>query len=113
MHIASTSTAFPPHYYSQREVVDALLSYWGGDGQAGAALERLHMRTGVDGRHFSRPLQEYAALDTWGKVNNVWIETALDLGERAIDCALKQAGFSRQQLGAIFFVSVTGVASPS
>src|SRR5580700_7494987 len=113
MHILSTSTAFPPHYYSQREVVDALLAFWGGDQQIAAVLERLHLRTGVDGRHFSRRLDEYAALDTWGKVNNVWIEVAQELGERAIDCALKQAGLRREQIGAIFFVTVTGVASPS
>jgi alkylresorcinol/alkylpyrone synthase len=38
---------------------------------------------------------------------------AQELGERAIDCALKQAGLSREAIGAIFFVTVTGVASPS
>jgi len=80
MHILATATAYPPHYYSQREFLDALLPYWGA---------------------------------TWGKNNNVWIEVAQDLGERAIDCALKTSGFDREQIGAIFFVSVTGVASPS
>ena len=113
MHILSTSTAFPPHYYTQRQVVDALLAYWGRDEKMGPVLERLHFHTGVDGRYFSRRLEEYNALDTWGKTNGVWIETALELGERAIDCALKQAGLNRQQIDAIFFVSVTGVASPS
>lgn len=113
MHILSTATAFPSHYYTQDEVVDALLEYWGGDAQIAAILQRLHMRTGVDGRHFSRQLQEYGALDTWGKVNDVWIEVAVELGERAIDCALKQVGLGHDQMGAIFFVSVTGVASPS
>lgn len=113
MHILATSTAYPPHYYSQREVVDALLAFWGGDPKVGAVLERLHMRTGVDGRYFSRPLDAYRALDTWGKVNDVWIEVAQELGERAIDCALKQAGLRREDIGAIFFVTVTGVASPS
>jgi alkylresorcinol/alkylpyrone synthase len=113
MHILATSTAFPQHYYSQREVVDALLGYWGDDSKIGAVLERLHQRTGVDGRYFSRCLEDYRALDTWGKVNNVWIEVAQELGERAIDCALKHAGYRRDQIGAIFFVSVTGVASPS
>lgn len=117
MHILATSTAFPPNYYSQREVVDALLAYWGSgsgsDPKLGAVLERLHTRTGVDGRYFARRLDEYDALDTWGKTNNVWIEVAQELGERSIDCALKQAGLRRDQLGAIFFVSVTGVSSPS
>lgn len=113
MQIAATATAFPPQYYTQREVVDALLAFWGGDQKIAAVLERLHFRTGVDGRFFSRRLEEYAALDTWGKTNHVWIETAVDLGERALDCALKQARLDRQQIDALFFVSVTGVASPS
>ena len=113
MHILATSTAFPEHYYPQREVIDAFLAYWGGDPKFRAILERLHLHTGVDGRYFARPLDDYIALDTWGKTNNVWIEVAEDLGERAIDCALKQAGLHRDQIGAIFFVSVTGVASPS
>jgi len=113
MHILATSTAFPPHYYSQREFLDALLPYWGQDAKVASIVERLHLRTGVDGRYFSRPLDDYLALDTWGKCNDAWIEVALDLGERSIDCALKQAGLHPEQLGAIFFVSVTGIASPS
>ena len=113
MHILATSTAFPPHYYSQREFLDALLPYWGADAKIASIIERLHLRTGVDGRYFARPLTDYLALDTWGKNNNVWIEVALDLGERAITCALKQAGLHANQIGAIFFVSVTGIASPS
>ena len=94
-------------------MVDALLAFWGGDPKTAAVLERLHMRTGVDGRYFSRRLEEYAALDTWGKTNNAWIETAVDLGERALDCVVKQARLERAQIDALFFVSVTGVASPS
>lgn len=113
MHILATSTAFPPHYCSQRDVIDAFRAYWGGDARFSGILERLHLHTGVDGRYFSRRLDEYLALDTWGKTNNVWIEVAQELGERAIDCALKLAGLQRDQIGAIFFVSVTGVASPS
>lgn len=113
MHILATSAAFPPHYHTQREVLDALLEFWSHDPKIAMVLDRLHGRTGVDGRYFSRPLNEYRALDTWGKVNNVWIEVAQELGQRAIDCTLKQAGLSRDQIGAIFFVSVTGVSSPS
>ena len=113
MHILATSTAFPPHYYTQREFLDALLPYWGQDPKIGSIIERLHLRTGVEGRYFSRRLDEYLALDTWGKCNDAWIEVALDLGERAMDCALQHAGLRPSQVGAIFFVSVTGVASPS
>jgi alkylresorcinol/alkylpyrone synthase len=113
MHILATATAFPGYYITQREFLDALLPYWGTDAKLTSVIERLHLRTGVDGRYFSRPLTDYLALDTFGKTNDAWIDTALDLGQRSIDCALKQAGLSPDQLAAIFFVSVTGVASPS
>ncbi len=112
MRILTTSTAFPPHYFTQKQIADELASYWQGSLDT-AILDRLHSRTGVDGRYFSRPLADYRALDTWGKANNVWIETALDLGERSIECLIEQSGIERSQIGAIFFVSVTGVASPS
>ncbi|HTV05021.1 MAG TPA: 3-oxoacyl-[acyl-carrier-protein] synthase III C-terminal domain-containing protein [Acidobacteriaceae bacterium] len=113
MRIAATSTAYPPHYYRQQEVVDALKTYWGKDPVTAAALERLHSRTGVDGRYFARELAEYAALDTWGKANNVWIEVAEQLGAEAIEALLAQTGVERERIAALFFVSITGVASPS
>ena len=113
MRIAATATAFPPNYFEQQQVVDELKAYWGKDGASSAVLERLHARTGVDGRYFSRPLGDYHALDTWGKANNVWIEVAEQLGEQAIGCLLKQTHLSADQIAALFFVSVTGIASPS
>jgi alkylresorcinol/alkylpyrone synthase len=112
MRIVTSSTAYPPYYFTQQEVAEELSRYWENDLDT-AVLERFHGRTGVDGRYFSRPLDEYRALDTWGKTNNVWIETALTLGERSIECLLKQSGIDRSRIGAIYFVSVTGVASPS
>lgn len=113
MRIVATSTAYPPHYYKQQEVVDALKAYWGQDPVTAAALERLHSRTGVGGRYFTRKLQEYPLLDTWGKANNVWIETAELLGTEAIKSLLTQTGVERERIAALFFVSVTGVASPT
>lgn len=113
MRIAATATAYPQHYFSQQEIVGAIKEYWGESFEKSGLLERLHYRTGVDGRYFSRPLEDYRGLDTWGKANDVWIEVSEDLGEKAIDCALKVAGLARNRINALFFVSVTGVCSPS
>jgi len=113
MRIAATATAYPPYYFSQQEIVEAIKEYWGESFDKSSLLERLHYRTGVDCRYFSRPLDEYRGLDTWGKANDAWIEVSEELGEKAIDCALKFAGLSRDRINAIFFVSVTGVCSPS
>ena len=113
MRIAATSTAFPEHYFTQQQVVDELKAYWGKDAQSAAVLERLHSRTGVQGRYFSRPLGDYQALDTWGKSNDIWIKVAEQLGEQAIRCLLKQTSLHSDRIAALFFVSVTGIASPS
>jgi alkylresorcinol/alkylpyrone synthase len=113
MQIITTATAFPPHYFLQDAVVEALKGQWEQGLENAAVLERLHSRTGVAGRYFSLPLEQYPPLDTWGKTNNVWIETAERLGAQAIECVLSKSGVDRKQIGALYFVSVTGVSSPS
>src|SRR3984893_7489489 len=113
MQIVATATSFPPHYFLQSTVTEALKGQWEQGLESAAVLERLHSRTGVAGRYFSLPLEQYPPLDTWGKTNDVWIETAERLGEKAIECVLTKAGVDRKQIGALFFVSVTGVSSPS
>src|ERR1700723_1594995 len=113
MQIITTATAFPPHSFLQETVTEALRGQWENGLENAAVLERLHSRTGVAGRYFSLPLEQYPPLDTWGKTNDVWIETAERLGEQAIDCVLTKAGVDRKQIGTLFFLSVTGVPSPS
>lgn len=105
--------AFPPHYFRQEEVLEALKKYWDKGMENAAVLERLHARTGVEGRYFSRPLEQYEALDTWGKTNDVWIETAVRLGEEALGGLLAETGLAAEKIGTIFSVSITGIACPS
>jgi alkylresorcinol/alkylpyrone synthase len=73
----------------------------------------LQARVGVNTRHLALPIEEYYDLKTWGKANNHWIEVATKLGEKALCGALARAGFATSDLGAIFFVSMTGISSPS
>ncbi len=113
MTITSAASAFPKHYYPQDVLLAAFKSVWAPMMENPRVLDRLHTAVGVDGRHLSMPLDEYYDLGSFGRANNVWIETSVDLGEHAISCALRRAGLTTDDLGAIFFVSVTGIASPS
>lgn len=113
MRIVATTMAFPPYYFSQDEVLAALKTYWDKGMENAAVLERLHSRTGVEGRYFCRPLAEYYTLDTWGKTNDVWIETAEKLGAEAISGLLRETGLAPEKIGTIISVSVTGIACPS
>lgn len=113
MRIAGVGSAFPPHYFSQDEVTAALLRHWSDRLPSPDVLSRLLSRVGVDGRHFVLPLEAYDGLDTWGKANNQWIESAVELSAAALGSAVERANVSLGDLGALFFVSVTGIASPS
>jgi alkylresorcinol/alkylpyrone synthase len=113
MRIVSAASAFPQHYYSQEMLLEALQEYWGNQIENPHVLRRLHRHVGVDGRFLALPKEEYLKMRTWGEANHHWIRTAKELGEKAIAGALATAGLHGRNLGAFFFVSVTGISSPS
>jgi alkylresorcinol/alkylpyrone synthase len=113
MQIISAASAFPKHYYPQAVLLEALQAYWGTRLENPEVLRRLHRNIGVEGRYLALPVQAYPKLSSWGEVNDRWIEVAVDLGQQAICRALTYAGLAPRDLGAFFFTSVTGIASPS
>jgi alkylresorcinol/alkylpyrone synthase len=113
MRIISAASAFPKHYYPQHVMTTALKSYWSGRLENPQMLERLHARTGVDGRHLALPIMDYYNLNTWGDFNRAWFQAAEELGSQALCRSLARAGIDRSQIGALLFMSITGVASPS
>ena len=112
MRILSAATALPPHYYPQRALIDAFRKYWGGRLDRFDILERLHAAAQVDGRYLALPVEEYPQAK-WGDSNNAWIKASLDLGEAAVGCVMQETGVAKEDIGAFFFVSITGVCSPS
>jgi alkylresorcinol/alkylpyrone synthase len=113
MNIAGAASAFPKHYYKQQQIADALKRQWAGKIDNPQVLDRLLSRVGVDGRFLSLPVDDYEKLQSWGEANDAWIEVAEELGEQALCRALTRAGLATSDLNAIFFTSVTGIASPS
>ena len=113
MRIAGVASAFPQNYYSQAEIAAALKRHWLAELDNPEVLDRMLARVGVDGRHLALAIDRYDDLTDWGEKNNHWINVAEDLAEQSICRALTRAGLCEQDLDAIFFVSVTGVASPS
>src|SRR5579864_4064778 len=113
MRIASVASAFPKYYYKRQVLVDALKSYWHDRLPAPGILDRLDESMKVEGRYLCRPIEFYRNMKGWGEANDVWIETSLELGERALCTALMSAGIQPSELDAIFVTSVTGIAAPS
>jgi alkylresorcinol/alkylpyrone synthase len=113
MKIASAGIALPKHYYEQSTLTGYLAEVWKDHPEVVRRLDTLHGNVGVEGRHLSIPLEEYASLRTFGDFNDAWIKAAVDLGERAVRQALDRAGLAPRDVDVIFFSTVTGICSPS
>lgn len=113
MRILSAASSLPPHYYPQALLRDTLKAYWGERLENPRMLDRLWANAGVEGRHLARPLQDYYSLRSFGKTNDAWIDAAVELGSQAVCRALASAGREASEVGALIFVSITGISSPS
>ena len=113
MKIAAAGVALPEHYYPQSVLTDYLCQLWGKRPELVRRLTSLHENVQVEGRHLAYPLERYAELDTFGRNNDAWIVAATELGEKAVRQALERAGLEPTDVDAIYFSTVTGLASPS
>jgi alkylresorcinol/alkylpyrone synthase len=113
-HIVGVSSAFPPHYYKQTELTQALLSLANEQQNLDAArVKKLFAAVKVEGRHLALPLARYTQLTGLGERNREWLRVALELGERAVRECLAQAGLAPNDVHLFASSSVTGLAVPS
>jgi alkylresorcinol/alkylpyrone synthase len=113
MRISSVGTAFPRHRVAQTEFTEKLRNYWGSKLPEPRLLSRLHANCGVESRYFVLPLEAYPGLVGFKATNDVWIANAVELAQTCIARALDPLGLTAADVSAIFFASVTGIASPT
>jgi len=119
MHAASmprilgVGTALPPHYADQQAITAALREAWGRQHYNVKRLDQLHRAVQVQGRYLALPLADYPALQSFQQRNDAWIAASLEVGERAIVCALEASGLTRQHIDHLLVVTTTGIATPS
>jgi len=111
--IAAVGSALPAHYYDQEELLAAFREEWAERYFNVRRLEELHKNVLVGGRHLALPIEEYSNISTWGQANDHWIRVAQELGGEAVLAALDRAGLTVDDVDALYFVTVTGVATPS
>jgi alkylresorcinol/alkylpyrone synthase len=111
--ILSVGRALPPHYADQEMLISAFRDGWREQHYNLDRLEELHRAVQVSGRYLSLPIGEYAKLDSFAKRNQAWGRVAAELGESAIRSALEAAQLTPCDVDALFFVTVTGVSTPS
>lgn len=67
----------------------------------------------VESRYFCVPMDWFEEDHTFAEKNDLYLENALSLSEKAARRALDSSGASPSEIGAVFFVSTTGLATPS
>jgi alkylresorcinol/alkylpyrone synthase len=113
VRIASVGSALPKHFYDQETLLEAFKQQWAERYFNLRRLEDLHRNVLVGGRHLSLPIEDYASIENWGQANDHWIRVATELGGEAVLEALDGAGLRPADVNAFYFVTVTGVATPS
>jgi alkylresorcinol/alkylpyrone synthase len=109
---AATQT-LPRYFTPQADLTTFFKNQWSSIYSNPARIDELHEKTQVKSRWLAVSLQELASLDSFSERNDTYIRCATDLGEKAIREALSQANLSPQDIDHIFFVSITGLSTPS
>jgi alkylresorcinol/alkylpyrone synthase len=105
--IAAVAIEFPPHQVGQREALSGLTGF------GGPQFDRFGASAGVEKRRIALPLSQYGQLSGFTESNDIFIETALELGERALLSAFDAAKVKPSEVDIVFSTTVTGLAVPT
>jgi len=111
--VLAAAQALPPHYATQDELLTAFRELWGQKHFNLDRLEQLHRAVRVGGRHLALPLEQYRGLESFAARNAAWTKAAVDVGADAVRNALLAADVAPAQVDHLYFVTVTGIATPS
>src|ERR1700733_1348251 len=105
--VAAVAIEFPPHRVGQREALSGLTNF------GGPQFDRFGASAGVENRRIALPLSQYRELSGFTEANEIFVETALDLGERALLSAFDAAKVKPSDVVIVFSTTVTGLAVPT
>ncbi|HLM78796.1 MAG TPA: 3-oxoacyl-[acyl-carrier-protein] synthase III C-terminal domain-containing protein [Rubrobacteraceae bacterium] len=111
--VLSVATAVPRHRVTQETAKDFARAMFSESYRDVERLLPIFDNAHVDSRHFCMPPEWYYEDHTFSEKNAFYVEHALDLSEKAARRAFDKAGAHPADVGAIFFVSTTGISTPS
>jgi alkylresorcinol/alkylpyrone synthase len=111
--IASAATAVPRHQISQQAAQKFCRVLFQESYPDIDRLLPIFSNAQVENRYFSIPEEWFKTDHTFAEKNRHYIETALELGTEAISSCLQKADLTPQDIDHLFFVSTTGLATPS
>ena len=111
--VLSVATALPPYRLGQDEVKEFARALFSDEFKDIERLAPVFDNVRVDDRYFCVPREWFERDHGFPERNDLYVEHALDLSEKAARRALDRAGAAAEDVGAIFFVSTTGLSTPS
>jgi alkylresorcinol/alkylpyrone synthase len=115
--ILAAATALPPNVVEQQSLAGLLKALWGEKYDQSrrwrSTFEQIQRSVRIDRRYLALPVSEYPALDSFAKTNSAWTRVAPELGAAAATSALAAAGMTAREVDHFFFVTGTGIATPS
>lgn len=111
--IAAVAPVLPAYAYTQAEITAELAPLISAVPARRAVLERMHAASGIATRHTALPLERYRDLGDFRASNDLFIQVATDLAERALREALAAVGLEPPDVDYVMFTSVTGISAPS
>jgi alkylresorcinol/alkylpyrone synthase len=110
--LVSIATAVPPHALEQDDVAARVHAQFSRS-EVVQRLMPVFATTGIRRRYSCVPIEWYYEAQSWPQRNEVYLDSALTLLERAAREALERAGLRAADIGAVVVVSTTGIATPS
>lgn len=110
--ILAVATAAPPHRIDQATIRREFSRLVEGIPHVERLLP-VFDRSGVDARRLIHQPAWYLEERSWDERNREYQQHALELAERAARASLEQAGVDATHIDHVYFVSTTGLATPS
>ncbi|HET6401998.1 MAG TPA: 3-oxoacyl-[acyl-carrier-protein] synthase III C-terminal domain-containing protein [Candidatus Kapabacteria bacterium] len=109
-YIAGLTTATPPNVLEQQDAKRFAEQLFGGEIKH---LLPVFDNALIDRRHFATEIDWFFQPHTFTEANDRYIESSLALAEEVVVKLTEQCGIGTQAFDAIFFVSTTGLSTPS
>ena len=111
--VVGIGTAVPKYELLQADARRFAAGFFESDLRGLDRLLPIFDNTTIAKRHLVRPIEWFGEPHSFETRNAVYIESALALAEAAARRAIADSGVAPDELGAIVFVSTTGIATPS
>lgn len=116
--ILSVSEVIPPYEIKQNQAVEFARELFADSFKDIERLLKAFQNGQIEKRHFVKGLDWFKSNHTFEEKNNAYIEAAVQLGSEAIVKCLNNTSFLEknlpyEEIDAIFFISTTGVATPT